>query len=78
MVAEVMRSWLRSLADAIAGKVPGKPDRLDTATRMAMDADFSRSGKGATPAREPVRKVDQLERDDLGLNRIGIPESDLL
>jgi len=54
MVAEVMRSWLRSLADAIAGKVPGKPDRLDTATRMAMDADFSRGGKGATPAREPV------------------------
>jgi hypothetical protein len=48
MVAEVMRSWLRSLADAIAGKVPGKPDRLDTATRMATDADFSRSGKGAT------------------------------
>ena len=60
MVAEVMRSWLRSLADAIPGKVPGKPDRLDTATRMATDADFSRSGKGATPAREPVRKVDQL------------------
>jgi hypothetical protein len=60
MVAEVTRSWLRSLADAIAGKVPGKPDRLDTVTRMAMDADFSRGGKGPTPALEPGENVDQL------------------
>jgi hypothetical protein len=29
---------LRSLANAILGKT-GKPDRLDTATRMATDAD---------------------------------------
>ena len=36
-----MRTWPRSLLNAILGKVPGKISRLDTATRMAMDADFS-------------------------------------
>jgi hypothetical protein len=36
-----MRIWLRSLVNAILGKVPGKTSRLDTATRMAMDADFN-------------------------------------
>ena len=36
-----MRTWLRSLANAIVGKVAGKTSRLDTATRMAMDADLS-------------------------------------
>ena len=36
-----MRTWLRSVVDAILGKVPGKSSRPDTATRMAMDADFS-------------------------------------
>ena len=36
-----MRTGLRSLVNAILGKVPGKASRLDTATRMAMDADFS-------------------------------------
>jgi hypothetical protein len=36
-----MRTWLRSLVNAILGKIPGKTDRLDTATRMAMDADLS-------------------------------------
>ena len=36
-----MRTRLRSLVNAILGKVPGKTNRLDTATRMAMDADFS-------------------------------------
>jgi len=36
-----MRTWLRSLIDVILGKVPGKASRLDTATRMAIDADFS-------------------------------------
>jgi hypothetical protein len=37
-------SRLRSLANAIVGKT-GKPDRADTATRMARDADFSRTGR---------------------------------
>jgi hypothetical protein len=36
-----MPTWLRSLVDAFLGKVPGKTSRPDTATRMAMDADFS-------------------------------------
>jgi hypothetical protein len=36
-----MRAWLRSVVDAILGTVPGKTNRLDTATRMAMEADFS-------------------------------------
>ena len=35
-----MPTWLRSLVNAFLGKVPGKTSRLDTATRMAMDADF--------------------------------------
>jgi len=37
----VIRARLRSLVNAILGKVPGKISRLDTATRMAMDADLS-------------------------------------
>ena len=35
-----MLSTLRALANAFLGKT-GKPGHLDTATRMAMDADFS-------------------------------------
>ena len=38
-----MPIWLRSLANAFLGKVPGKTSRLDTATRMMIDADFSLS-----------------------------------
>jgi hypothetical protein len=37
----ILLSTLRSLANAILGKT-GKRDRFDTATRMAMDADFIR------------------------------------
>ena len=37
----MIRARLRSLVNAILGKVPGKTSRLDTATRMAMDADLS-------------------------------------
>jgi hypothetical protein len=36
-----MRTWLRSLVNAFLGKVPGKTSRLDTATRMMIDANFS-------------------------------------
>jgi hypothetical protein len=39
--AELVRAWLYSLVNAVLGKVPGKTSRPDTATRMAMDADFS-------------------------------------
>jgi hypothetical protein len=38
---EAMRAWLRSVVDAILGRIPGKTSRLDTATRMMIDADFS-------------------------------------
>jgi hypothetical protein len=34
-------TWLRSVVNAFLGKVPGKTSRLDTATRMMIDADFS-------------------------------------
>jgi hypothetical protein len=36
-----MPTWLRSLVNAFLGKVPGKTGRLDTATRMMIDADFN-------------------------------------
>jgi hypothetical protein len=38
---KLMPTWLRSLVNAILGKVPGKTSRVDTATRMMIDADFS-------------------------------------
>jgi hypothetical protein len=38
---KLMPTWLRSLVNAFLGKVPGKPRRPDTATRMMIDADFS-------------------------------------
>ena len=37
----MIRARLRFLVNAILGKVPGKTSRPDTATRMAMNADFS-------------------------------------
>jgi hypothetical protein len=36
-----MPTWLRSLVNAVLGKVPGNTSRPDTATRMMIDADFS-------------------------------------
>jgi hypothetical protein len=54
-----MRTWIRSVVDAFLGKIPGKPGRFDTATRMWRDADFSDRREPATPAREPTRKVNQ-------------------
>jgi hypothetical protein len=59
-----MGTWLRSLVDVFLGKTPGKPIRLDTPTRMAMDADFNDRGEPTTPAREPYRKVDQMAELD--------------
>ena len=53
-----MLAWLHSAVDAILGRVPGKPSRLDAATRMAMDADFHRS-EPTPPSLRPWR-----ERDD--------------
>ena len=63
-------AWLRSMADAILGRVPGKPDRLDTATRMAMDADFSDRNKSPRRRRslpaddvDPIEELERLTRD---------------
>src|ERR1700722_13931695 len=56
--ADVMRTWLRSLVNAILGKVPGKTSRLDTATRRTMDdgRGFQRSpGVNAPWAAPPAR-----------------------
>jgi hypothetical protein len=59
---QVMPTWLRSLVNAFLGTVPGKTSRLDTATRMMIDADFglrreppseSRPTVIRTPARKP-------------------------
>ena len=56
-----MPTWLRSLVNAFLGKVPGKTSRLDTATRMMIDADFSLRRElphetQLTVARTPVNK----------------------
>lgn len=66
----MMLAWLRSMADAILGKVPGKPGRLDTATRMATDADFSDRNKSARQHRsrpaydvDPIEELERLTRD---------------
>jgi hypothetical protein len=55
-----MVSWLRALADAIFGKTR-KPDRLDTATRMAMEADFSEQRDPTKSAPDPMPKVDPID-----------------
>ena len=55
-----MVSWLRALADAILGKTR-KPDRLDTATHMAMEADFSERRDPVKSAPDPVPKVDPID-----------------
>jgi hypothetical protein len=55
-----MLSTLRSIINAIFGKT-GKPDRADTATRMAADADFSDRGEPDRQGRAPVPDVDPLE-----------------
>jgi len=64
-----MRTWLRSFVDAFLGKVPGKTSRLDTATRMTMDADFSDRREPSTWPREPIREADLVTRTEQ--NRMG-------
>lgn len=56
-----MLPWLRALANAILGGT-GKPDRLGTATRMAIDADHP-SDCGASPTRghEQAADVDPID-----------------
>jgi hypothetical protein len=57
----MMPAWLRPLVDAFVGRVPGRPGRLDTATRMAIDADFRERDRPRGPRRErPTSDVDPL------------------
>ena len=57
-----MRTWLRSLVNAILGEVPGKTSRPDTATRMAMDADFSYRREPTSEARSTFIRTPQRKR----------------
>ena len=59
---EDRRHW-RDVALAVARKT-GKRIGLDTATRMAMEADFSRSSKplALEPERAKVDPIDELKR----------------
>jgi hypothetical protein len=50
-----MRIWLRSVFNAILGRVPGRPGRPDTATRMAIDADFADRRQPTLRPRAPGR-----------------------
>ena len=61
-----MRTWLRSVIDAIFGTRSGKTGRLDTATRMAMDADFGDRHVSVSPVRRIMRNLspDDDEDDD--------------
>jgi hypothetical protein len=72
MEREAMQTWLRSIFDVILGKVPGKTSRLDTATRMATDADFSDRHKPTPPAL-PRRRT----RDDGHLVKQIGPSADI-
>jgi hypothetical protein len=67
-----MRTWLHSVVDTILGKIPGKTSRLDTATRMALDADFSHRREPELP--EPPCK---RERDDRHLVKPLEPSADI-
>ncbi len=65
-----MLSFLRSSADAILGRVPGKPGRVDTATRMWLDADFSDRGNPGNEKRQrravdvdPLEELQRLTRE---------------
>jgi hypothetical protein len=65
---QAMRTWLRSVIDAIFGRRQGKTGRLDTATRMAMDADF-----GDRHASTPPELRRSRERDDRHLFKARAP-----
>jgi len=66
----MMLTWLRSIADAALGRVPGKPGRFDTATRMWLDADFSDRAEDERPQRAPKRKPAADEDQLTELKRI--------
>ena len=62
-----MRTWLRSVVDAILGRVPDKTGRPDT-MRMAMDPDLSYRSKLSRP---------WPERDDQHLVKSSDPLADI-
>jgi hypothetical protein len=55
-----MWTWVRSFANSILGRT-GKPNRLDAASRMAMEADFNDRGEPSTQERAPILKMDQID-----------------
>jgi len=67
-----MPTWLSSVVNAILGRIPGKTSRLDTATRMAMDADFGNRHDSA-----PQGTRSWHERDDGHLFKASDPLADI-
>ena len=67
-----MPTWLRSLVNAVLGKLPGKTSRPDTATRMMIDADFSDRQESM-----PHGLRRQRERDDGHLVKPTGPSADM-
>jgi len=59
-----MLAWLRSIVDAISGKVPGKTGRLDVATRMAADFSHRRESVPLVLPRSRERDEGQLVKLD--------------
>jgi hypothetical protein len=68
----VTHALVHSVVDAILGRVRGKTSRLETATRMAMEADFSCRRKTMPPALPRER-----ERDDGHLIKPIGPSADI-
>lgn len=58
-----MPTWLRSLVNAFLGRVPGKTSRLDTATRMMIDADFGLDRELPREPRAPVIRAPMNKRN---------------
>jgi hypothetical protein len=67
-----MRTWFPSVVDSILGRVRGKTSRLDTATKMAMAADFSDRHESPPSGLSPWR-----ERDDRHLAKSADPLADV-
>jgi hypothetical protein len=71
-----MRTWLRlvvdSILDRVQDRVRGKTSRLDTATKMAMAADFSDRHESVPSGLSPWR-----ERDDGHLAKSVDPLADV-
>ena len=58
-----MLTWLRSLVSAFLGRVPGKTSRVDTVTRMMIDADFSLDRELPREPRPPIVRAPMNKRD---------------